>query len=214
MGSGPDIERVKEAVREEFSGYYEHAGGADYRYHHLVRVHRYVRALMEVPEVAALDFDPAAVELAALLHDIGRAADIEDGYLDPFEDHAGHAERGAEMVDRFVPDLSPGRLELVRDAIASHHGEPDTVEGRIVQDADRLDGFGVHDLWRMIHYAAERERTPEESLEYFRKEAVDRYEDELERFHFDAAREVAADRLDRHVAAVDRIETEWRGDDI
>ncbi|MFB6175148.1 MAG: HD domain-containing protein [Candidatus Nanohalobium sp.] len=210
-----DVEALKEKLEEVFSDYYELAGGKNFRYHHLVRTHRYVKKMMEREELEGLDFDPDVVEVAALFHDIGRKADIEDGYLDPMDENREHAPRGADMVSGYVEGfLSEDQVEKVEEVIRNHHSEAETVEGMIVQDCDALSNFGVNNLWRMIHYSAEKERTIEESFDYFWDQALDQYRRKLQGFNLEASRMVAKKRIVKHQEAMLEMEEEVRGDDI
>lgn len=207
-----ELEELRGRLKQEFTGYYELAGGKDYRYHHLVSVHRHVRKFLEKLEV---DADPRVAELAALFHDIGRKEDIEDSYLDPIESHEGHDETGAEIVRDFVEDfLDEEQLEKVEKVIRNHHSGAETVEGKLVQDADLLTNYGVSDLWRMIHYSAEKERTMPEGFEYFEDTLKQRFEEDLEDFHFELARKCAERRLKKHVEAVQQMKDEYYASDL
>ncbi|MFB6208099.1 MAG: HD domain-containing protein [Candidatus Nanohaloarchaea archaeon] len=210
-----EFQELKSRLKNEFSGYRELAGGKNYRYHHLVAVHRYVKALMEKEELRGKEVDERVVEVAAIFHDIGRKEDIEDGYMDPFEGHEGHAETGEDIVAEYVEDfLSEEQLEKVEKVIGNHHSEPETVEGKILQDADRLGKFGTWDIWRMIHYGSEKEREMPEMFEYFWDTAMQRYHDELPEFHFEVSRRVAKERMVKYQETMKRIEEEYLGEDI
>lgn len=215
MLSEGEVEALKRKLEDVFSDYYELAGGKNFRYHHLVRTHRYVKKLMRREDLEGLDFDEEVVEVAALFHDIGRKQDIEDGYLDPMDEDREHAPRGAEMVSDYVEDfLDEEELEKVEKVIRNHHSEAETVEGEIVQDCDALSNFGVNNLWRMIHYAAEEERTLDESFEYFWDKALDQYRRKLQGFNLDVSKMVAKKRIVDHQEAVLKMEKEVRGDDL
>lgn len=209
------VEELKSELKSAFGEFYELAGGKNYRYYHLCRVHRYAKKLMETEEIKHEEFDEEVVEVASLFHDIGRAEDIEDGYLNPMETHEGHAETGAEKVEEHVKDvLEEDQLEKVKEIIRNHHSEPETVEGRILQDADSLGLFGVLDIWRSVHYSSEKERTLKEAIEYFWEEQAGRLEERLEELHFDVSREIAEKRLSDYKETVKKIEAEHQGEDI
>lgn len=207
---------LKSTLREAFSDYYELAGGKNYRYHHLIRTHRYACKIMVRKEVEGLEFDPEVIEVAALFHDIGRKEDIEDGYLNPMEgENREHAERGAEIVSEYIGDfLSTGQVEKVEKVIGNHHGTAETVEGKIVQDSDVLSNFGVNNMWRMIHYSAEKERTVDESIEYFWDEALKAYREKLKDFNFEFVKFIAKKRIVKHQETVLEMEKEINADDI
>jgi putative nucleotidyltransferase with HDIG domain len=212
MLSEEEVETLKERLKEEFSDYTEKAGGKNFRYHHLTSVHDYA---LEIADNIDEEVDLTVLQAAALFHDIGRKEDIEDGYMDPFEGHEGHDERGAELVSEYIDDiLDEEQVERVEKIIRNHHSEPETLEGRVLQDADHLYSYGVHDLWRMIHYSAQTEREIDELPEYFWEELVPQRAEELETFNFDKTREVAEKRLIRYQEAVRQFRDEIDAEDF
>lgn len=207
-----EFEILESRLKEAFSDYRELAGGKNYRFHHLTSSGDYAEKLSEKLDV---EVDIDVVRVAALFHDIGRTEDIEDGYLDPIEAHEGHAETGAEIVDSFISDVvGEEKLEKIRHIIRNHHSEPETVEGKIVQDSDLLYKFGVQTLWRKFHYSAEKGETLPEAIEYFRNSELDRLENRLEEFHFEKSRSVAKERLEDLRETVEKIDREHSGEDI
>lgn len=206
------LEDLKIKLKNEFSDYYEIAGGKNYRYTHLIAVHKIVEKLVKELEV---DVDEKVVEIAALYHDIGRSEDIKNGEMDPFEGHEGHSKRGKEKVGEFISEhVTEGQLEKIQKIIANHHSEPETVEGKIVQDADKLSNFGVNNFWRQFHYACENGVDLREGIDYFWETAVDEYRKKIEMMNFDHTQKVAEKRLEKHKGAFERIETEINGEDL
>ncbi|MFB6216091.1 MAG: HD domain-containing protein, partial [Candidatus Aenigmatarchaeota archaeon] len=166
-------------------------------------------------EIRDLEFDQRVLEVAALFHDIGRKADIEDGFLDPIEALEGQDETGKEIVDEYVEDfLTESQLEEVKEVIGNHHSEASRVETKILQDADTLGLIGVMNFWRMFHYAADNERPLDDSIEYFWNEAVERRARELKEMHFDCARRIGRKRMNDAQETMQKIEEEHFGDDI
>lgn len=99
--------------------------------------------------------DIEIVELAALLHDIGRKdEDVRNGAV-------CHAELGAEkaraMLGRFGYDGE--KAGRVADCIRTHRfrksGQPATLEAEIVFDADKLDCIGAVGIARAFLFAGE-----------------------------------------------------------
>lgn len=210
-----EVEELKKRLEKIFSNYYEEAGGWEYRYHHLVRTRRYAVKLMQTHELELEEFDEKVVEVAALFHDIGRKEDIEDGYLDPMENHEGHADKGGEIVEEHVSDyLNQEQLENVKKVIYNHHSEPETVEGKIVQDADDLGKFSSIDIWRLVHYASDNERTLEETIEYYRKKLKLENEKLIHRLHFEKSKKVARKRLKKYSETIETMDRERKGEDI
>lgn len=209
-----ELEELKERLGEEFSDYYEKSGGKNYRYYHLKSCRKHVLRLIEVDEVSEKEFDGEVVEVAALFHDIGRKEDIEEGEMDPFEGHEGHAERGGQIVQEYIQDvIGKEKAEAVRKIVRNHHSEPETLEGRIVQDVDLLTNYGVSDLWRMIHFSSEEERTMQEAFEYFWDTHVPRCLERLEEFNFEVSRRWARERLIKQQETVQRMEKEFEAED-
>ena len=89
---------------------------------------------------------------AALLHDVGR----------PFEKQLGksHSVISGEIGREFLAtcDYSDQEIESVVDAIRTHRFSegipPDSLEGRILSDADKLDAIGAIGIFRGIAQAA------------------------------------------------------------
>ena len=209
-----ELEKLRDRLKQEFSGYYEKSGGRNYRYHHLESTRKHAARIMESEDVSNLDFDEEVAEVAALFHDIGRKEDIEDGEMDPFKGHEGHAERGEQIVHEYTQDIvGKNKSEKIREVVGNHHSEPETVEGKIVQDADLLTNYGVSDLWRMIHFSSEEERTMQEAFEYFWDTHVPQYLEKLEEFHFEVSRKWARERLIKHQETVQQMEEEFDAED-
>ena len=113
-----------------------HYQGADaaHDFDHVLRVLRLAERIG-----AAEGADMEVLRAAALLHDVARAAE-----------HAGgpcHAQAGAERVRGILRGHDPARVEAVARAVASHRfrsGEPpQSLEARILFDADKLDAMGA-----------------------------------------------------------------------
>ena len=206
------IEKLKEVLENVFSDYYELGGGVNYRFHHLVSTLEHSRKIVEKE---GLDVDENVLDAASLFHDIGRKEDIEDGYLDPMDTHKGHAGTGREVVAEYLEDfLTEEEISKVEKVIGNHHSEPETVEGKVLQDADLLTNYGVKDLWRMIHYSSDKKRSMEEAFEYFWQTHLPRYIEDLEKFHFEVSRGLAKDRALRHQRTIRDMEKEDHARDI
>ena len=133
----------------------DNAGGHDAA--HSLRVYRNAMKIAETePEV-----DKEIVALAALLHD------ADDHKL--FRTENNENTRSFLMENR-VPEET---IDLICAAIntvsfSQNRGKrPDTIEGRIVQDADRLDALGAIGIARTFAYGGEHGRPLHESVQHF-----------------------------------------------
>lgn len=88
---------------------------------------------------AAEGADPVILRTAVLLHDIGRPEEMESGRC--------HAEAGAEKARRILRDWPSDVAEAAAHAIATHRFRndtpPQTLEAKILFDADKLDSIGA-----------------------------------------------------------------------
>ncbi|MBB3205757.1 uncharacterized protein FHS27_001561 [Rhodopirellula rubra] len=134
------VDRAEVVVRQRMSG--QAAGhGMD----HVLRVLKSARAIQ-----AEAGGDLKIVELAALLHDVGDAK-FHDG-----------VERSAEFAREILGDLGAesaliDHVAHIVDNISFRKGIDSSelsLEGKVVQDADRLDALGAIGIVRTIEYGA------------------------------------------------------------
>ncbi len=136
------LDRAAEFARRIFEG---DSGGHDI--YHTLRVHALARIICEEE-----GGDEGIVRLAALLHD------VDDPKLFRSEGHPnarGFMEGeglGGDVADRVVSIISQVSFKGA-DTVA-----PDTLEGMIVQDADRLDAIGAIGIARAFAYGGSRGR--------------------------------------------------------
>jgi uncharacterized protein len=117
---------------------------------HVLRVRRL--ALRIASEEGA---DGRIVELACLLHDIGRHEEEESG------GKLCHARLGASMAARLLErmDAPEDVTAAVVHCVATHRfrgdERPETIEAKVLFDADKLDSIGAVGLGRAFLYAGE-----------------------------------------------------------
>lgn len=143
---------------------------------------------------------------AALLHDIGRDAQYKDAKLD-------HAAVGAEMAYDFFKEIGwpETSAKHVKDCISTHryrnNNFPESIEAKILFDADKLDAAGTMGIARTLAYngivgdplyctdeqgnvlTGEAAEPPSFFHEYNKK-----LKNIYERFYTDRAREIALSR--------------------
>ena len=116
---------------------------------HTCRVVKHALALCDqIPEA-----DRRIVHLAALLHDVARPQEFQSkGSID-------HASAGADIARNFLLQYSsPQIADRVAQAISQHRfrsgNTPDTIEAKILYDADKLDSLGAVGIARAFMFAA------------------------------------------------------------
>ncbi len=121
---------------------------------HVLRVLTLARRIGE-----AEGADMAVVETAVLLHDIQRAEEDQQAHVLNAET-ADHALLAAEQARNILRQLDPPPTEdfidAVTHAIAAHRFrntiEPQTLEAKVVFDADKLDAIGAIGVARAYAY--------------------------------------------------------------
>jgi uncharacterized protein len=113
---------------------------------------------------------------AGYLHDIGRH------YQDNAKGALCHAKKGAELAEPFVAGLhlSEKQKSNILHCIASHrfrgNGVPNTLEARVLFDADKLDAIGAVGIARAYLFAGElgaRLHNPDLRIEETKSYSVD-----------------------------------------
>lgn len=194
------IEKAMEFAREIFSG---DASGHDFD--HTMRVYRMATRLAK-EEGADLE----VVQLAALLHD------VDDHKLSPetCENHLRAVtflrENGVdEEKIRIITDI------ISRISFSANRGAPSTLEGKCVQDADRLDAMGAIGIARTFAYGGSRGRRMHDPQGMDKNATVQHFYDKLlllkESMNTLTAQRLAEDR-DRFMRSyLEQFYAEWEG---
>ena len=136
--TGPQLlEKVYDEVKRRFASVNDLAHGWDH-------VNRVYHLALHIAEQEGAD--QTITGLAALMHDLGRAA--------PHDDDRHHADLSIiyaeEIMQRY--HLPIEKQEAVKHAIIAHSFskgvEAQTLEARVVRDADRLDALGAIGIMR------------------------------------------------------------------
>lgn len=138
----------------------ENSGGHDAA--HTMRVYRNALAIAEKEG----NCDTALVSLAALLHDADDPKlfrTTENANARAFLTKQGVAPELTEQIIRDINSVSFRRNRGKR---------PETPEGRIVQDADRLDALGAVGIARTFAYGGEHGRSMESSILHFHEKLL------------------------------------------
>ncbi len=139
------IDEIKRFAEKFFNG-----SPGSHDWDHTVRVHR---LCLHIGKVENADME--VLELAAYLHDIGRA------FQDESKGNVCHAEKGAEIAEGLLSEypISPERKANIVRAIRSHrfrgNHAPESLEAKILFDADKLDAIGAIGVGRAFQFAGE-----------------------------------------------------------
>ena len=106
------------------------------------------------------------VALGALLHD------ADDHKLFHTENNANARRFLTEQgVDPETADRICGAINAV--SFSQNRGKrPETIEGQLIQDADRLDAIGAVGIARTFAYGGKHGRTPEDSIAHFHEKLL------------------------------------------
>ncbi len=195
------IEQVEQIVRQRLAGQ-----GAGHGFDHVERVLRSAREIQ-----AQTGGERVVVELAALLHDLGDA-----------KFHAG-VERSGEFARDILSDLGElpeaiTHVVHIVDNISFRKGAGAaelSLEGKIVQDADRLDALGAIGIVRTVEYGAVIGQPFYRSDGESGKTGIDHFYDKLfklrDLLNTDAGRRMAVEREQFMRAFLDQFqrETGW-----
>jgi uncharacterized protein len=151
------LAQVYEEVQQRFSGIDDMAHG----WEHVQRVYRLALSIAE--QEGANRF---IVGMAALMHDLGRAA--------PHEGTEHHADLSVRLASHLmsIHALPTETQHTILHAIIAHSFSrgvtPQTIEAKVVRDADRLDALGAIGIMRwaltgaVLHTAETRSYHPED----------------------------------------------------
>lgn len=126
-------------------------------------VQRVARIAMMIAEKEGGDVE--VVRKAAELHDVAR-------------NEENHAIRGAEVARDILSrkGYSKEFIERVCHCIASHSFtsgvKPETLEAKILSDADKLDAIGAIGIARAFMYSGEKGRSIEDTLKHFEEKLL------------------------------------------
>ena len=134
-------------LAEEASGYFDDISPS-HDWLHVKRVYRLAERI-----AAEEGADREVVRRAVLLHDIGRQKEDKGEIED-------HAEWGAREAEEILEERGFEEINRVVHCIESHRystdPEPETLEAKVLSDADNLDALGATGIARTFAYAGER----------------------------------------------------------
>ena len=216
MDSKKLIEKTRLYVEKELAG-----DGSGHDWWHVYRVWSIAKKIAQKENA-----DQTIVESAALLHDIA------DWKFNNGDESAGPRQAAAWLNKNGV---DPGLVDEVREIIStlSYKGAGvatpmRTIEGKIVQDADRLDAIGAVGIARTFAYGGNKNRLmyhPEESpvmhesFEHYKNNkghTINHFHEKLlllkNRMNTESAKNLAEQRHLFMENYLDRFHKEWDGD--
>ncbi len=130
---------------EQARPYYEN--DAAHNFDHVLRV------LANAEQIAKTEnADWNILRTAVLLHDIARTDQDRTG--------VDHAAEGARRARTILVDEAPAFVDAVSDAIATHRFRvekpPQSIEAKILYDADKLDAIGAVGIARVFAFAGHK----------------------------------------------------------
>jgi len=216
MDSKKLIEKTRLYVEKELAG-----DGSGHDWWHVYRVWSIAKKIAQKENA-----DQTIVEIAALLHDIA------DWKFNDGDESAGPRQAAAWLNKNGV---DPGLVDEVCEIIStlSYKGAGvatpmRTIEGKIVQDADRLDAIGAVGIARTFAYGGNKNRLmyhPEESpvmhesFEHYKNNkghTINHFHEKLlllkDRMNTESAKNLAEQRHLFMENYLDRFHKEWDGD--
>ena len=194
------IENAKAFAKDIFS-----ADSSGHDYHHTLRVWALARTIGE-----AEGADMAVVELAALLHD------VDDHKLSP--DTAENKDRAAGFLrsQGVAEDKIKEILRIIdRISFSRNTLPPDTLEGKCVQDADRLDALGAIGVARTFAFGGSHGRAIHDPEGQDRGSSIAHFYDKLlllkDRMNTETGRRMALHRHEYLKNFLAEFLSEWDG---
>ncbi|MHA1769167.1 MAG: HD domain-containing protein [Candidatus Thorarchaeota archaeon] len=191
--SAPVESSLKEFVERQLSASEIDAHTLD----HTVRVYRL--AMQIGREVGA---DLRVLGAAAILHDVGRAREAREGI--------SHAILSGEMSIDILKSLGFSESEIrgIVDAIRTHRFseglEPNSLEGRILSDADKIDAMGAIGVFRAVAQATRDGR----GIQGFIRHAEEKLLRLRDLIYTDEARQIANEKHETLERFVEELRSE------
>ncbi|MFC1638294.1 HD domain-containing protein [Patescibacteria group bacterium] len=144
---------IIEKVEKEAKKYFEKANGC-HDWSHVERVRKL--ALNIGKKEKANSF---VLEVAALLHDIGRCEEMNKSRKNGGRVKFCHAEEGGKITREVLREyaLSDEDVENIVHCVESHRCRneliPETIEAKVLFDADKIDGLGAIGVGRIFLFA-------------------------------------------------------------
>lgn len=211
------IQKTADYIREEFS---DDSSGHDWW--HIYRVWKNAIAICEIEKA-----DSFIVQLAGLLHDLDDWKFNETGEETPLR---ARAWLESCNVDPSIADSVCRIIAHISYKGAGVENKMDSLEGFIVQDADRLDAIGAIGIGRAFAYGGYKNRplydpnsSPQmhvsfEEYKNSKSATINHFYEKLlllkDRMNTQTAKRIAEKRHNIMLEFLDQFMLEWEGEDI
>lgn len=134
-------------IEKEARAYFKNASGC----HDWTHVERVRNLALYIGEKEHADLK--ILEIAAFLHDIGRKKEMEERGL------SCHAKEGAKIAEKILRKYKFPKviIDRIKHCILSHRNRnshiPETIEAKVLYDADKLDSIGAIGIARDFLFA-------------------------------------------------------------
>jgi uncharacterized protein len=138
---------IKQEIEKKARSFFKDVDGC----HDWTHIERVARLALTIGAKEKADLD--VLEIAVLLHDIGRKEEVENKGL------FCHAEEGSKMAKKILRDydISKDDVENILHCIVTHRFRnshvPETIEAKVLFDADKLDSIGAVGIARDFVFA-------------------------------------------------------------
>ena len=157
--------------------------------HGFKHVERVLKVSLEIG--AVLNANLSVIKIAALLHDVGR-------YLKNKEKVKNHAEISAKIAEGFINrnkfNITKNNIENILHSIRTHSFSndkiPQTLEAKVLSDADKLDALGAIGLYRTIGFTISRNGDLNDLIEHIENKIMKL----KNRLFLDISKEIAESR--------------------
>jgi uncharacterized protein len=139
--------KIIEEIKKTAEGYFVDASSC-HDWTHVERVHNLAVKIAKKEKA-----DIGIVKIAAYLHDIGRKEEMDK------KGKVCHAEIGSELVEGILAKYNLGKeiVENIKHCILTHryrnNYKPETIEAKVLFDADKLDSIGAVGVARDFLFA-------------------------------------------------------------
>ena len=139
--------KIIQQIEKEAKSYFKGASTC----HDWTHIERVKILALKIGKIEKADLK--VLEIAALLHDIGRRDEMKN------KGSFCHAERGAELAEQLLKkykldkEITSNVLHCVKTHRYRNNHKPETIEAKVLFDSDKLDSIGAIGIARIFLFA-------------------------------------------------------------